>query len=233
MAKTETQQESESVPRASTRDRVIEAALLRFAEQGVAGTSLDELARSVGLTKQSVLYHFGSKDGLVRAVAQYGAAELAAVLREASASSEPGWGSVESIVRAAFGLAVRRPELLSLMREVSRLGAPISEVVLVDLQPLIDGSLAALSSGMESGVFRPADPRLLLVSAYAAVAGVVTDTEALRAVGLELDVRVAVRLRRTVLDFLAASLLPARLLPARLLQPEQPFGALGVPRSGE
>ncbi|MEZ5230297.1 MAG: hypothetical protein R2710_27620 [Acidimicrobiales bacterium] len=59
-------------------------------------------------------------------------------------------------------------------------------------------------------MFKTADPRLLLVSAYAAVAGVVTDPEALRAVGLELDVRVAARLRRTVLDFLAASLLPTR-----------------------
>ncbi|MEZ5378100.1 MAG: TetR/AcrR family transcriptional regulator [Acidimicrobiales bacterium] len=194
----------------STHDRVSEAALLRFADQGVAATSLDDLARSIGVTKQTVLYHFGSKDGLVRAVAQRGANELAGVLGDAAAHSEPGWDRVESIVRAAFGLAVQRPELLSLMREVSRLGAPVSEVVLADLQPLIDRALGSLSEGMAAGVFKTADPRLLLVSAYAAVAGVVTDPEALRAVGLELDVRVAARLRRTVLDFLAASLLPTR-----------------------
>ncbi len=195
-------------PPLTTHERVSEAALVRFADQGVAATSLDDLARSIGLTKQTVLYHFGSKDGLVRAVARRGAAELAAVLSDASASSDPGWDRVESIVRAAFGLAVQRPELLSLMREVSRLGAPVSEVVLEDLKPLIDGALGALADGMTAGVFRTADPRLILVAAYAAVAGVVTDAEALRAVGLELDVRVAARLRRTVLDFLAASLLP-------------------------
>ncbi len=193
----------------STHERVSEAALLRFADQGVAATSLDDLARSIGLTKQTVLYHFGSKDGLVRAVAKRGAAELVTVLSEAAQQSEPGWDRIESIVRAAFGLAVQRPELLSLMREVSRLGAPVSEIVLEDLQPLIDGALDALADGMEAGVFRSADPRLLLVSAYAAVAGVVTDPEALRAVGLELDLRVAAGLRRTVLDFLASSLLPA------------------------
>ncbi len=192
----------------TTHERVSEAALRRFADQGVAATSLDDLARSIGVTKQTVLYHFGSKDGLVRAVAQRGAAELVAVLSAPAGTSEPGWSRVEAIVRAAFGLAVQRPELLSLMREVSRLGAPVSEVVLEDLQPLIDGALDALRRGMDDGIFRPSDPRLLLVSAYAAVAGVVTDTEALRAVGLELDVRVAARLRRTVLDFLASALAP-------------------------
>ncbi len=190
----------------STHERVSEAALLRFADQGVAATSLDDLARSIGVTKQTVLYHFGSKDGLVRAVAKRGAGELASVLREAAQRREPGWERIESIVRAAFGLAVQRPELLALMREVSRLGAPVSEVVLEDLQPLIDAAIGALTDGMDAGVFRRADPRLILVSTYAAIAGVVTDTEALRAVGLELDVRVAARLRRTVLDFLDVSL---------------------------
>jgi hypothetical protein len=139
-------------------------------------------------------------------VAERGAAELAAVLEAAVAESGPGWDRIESVVRAAFGLAARRPELLGLLREVSRLGAPVSEVVLEDLQPLIDGALAALSAGMDSGAFRPTDPRLVLVSAYALVTGPVTDLEALRAVGLTLDLRVATRLRRTVLDFLATTL---------------------------
>ncbi len=197
-----------SGPAPSTIERVGEAALLRFADQGVAATSLDDLARSLGLTKQTVLYHFGSKDGLVRSVAARGARELALVLEGAVDRSEPGWDRVEAVVRAAFGLAVARPELLSLLREVSRLGAPVTEVVLDDLQPLIDRSLAALREGMESGVFATGDPRLVLVSAYAMVTGVVTDPEALRAVGLRLDLRVAARLRRAVLDSLASSLLP-------------------------
>lgn len=194
----------------TTGDRVITAALLRFADQGVAATSLDELARSLGLTKQTVLYHFGSKEGLVRAVVRTGAADLVAVLDDAVVSSEPGWDRIESVVRAAFGLAVLRPELLGLLREVSRLGAPISEEVLVPLQPLIDGAIEALSVAMDDGTFRSSDPRLVLVSAYAAVTGVVADTEALRALGLTLDLRVAAGLRRTVLDFLHAMLTPVR-----------------------
>ncbi len=186
----------------NTKSRVVEAASSAFAERGFAGTSLDDLARIVGLTKQSILYHFGSKDGLLEAVLTHGASELVDVLEAAAAEAPAGWPRVEAVVRASFGLAVSQPELVGLLREVSRLGPPRSDVVVHRLTPLIDRALAGLEAGMDAGLFRRSDPRILLASVYGAVTGVVTDAGALGAVGLELDLRVAVRLRRTVLDFL-------------------------------
>ena len=61
---------------------------------------------------------------------------------------------------------------------------------------------------MAAGRFRPGDPRLVLVTAYAVVTGVVAEPELLRVVEVELDVRTAVRLRRIVLDLLAGLLGP-------------------------
>lgn len=188
-----------------TKSRVAEAASSAFAERGFAGTSLDDLARVVGLTKQTILYHFGSKDGLLEAVLVDGASELVAVLETAASETPLGWPRVEAIVRASFGLAVSQPELVGLLREVSRLGSPRSDVVIDRLTPLIDRALAGLESGMDAGLFRRSDPRILLASVYGVVTGVVTDAGALGAVGLELDLRVAVRLRRTVIDFLRAA----------------------------
>jgi TetR/AcrR family transcriptional regulator len=192
----------------------LEVASSSFAEAGVAATSLDDLARRLGITKQTILYHFKSKEGLLRAVALNGARELRDELETAADASGPGWDQVQALVRAAFALAVRRPELLGLLREVSRLGPPVSHEVLVVLAPLIDRSVHALDVGMDEGIFRRSDPRLVLVSAYAVTTGVVTEPEVLRAVGLELDLRVAARLRRTVLDFLRAALLPAQGAPS-------------------
>lgn len=180
-----------------TEDRIAEAALVMFAERGVAATSLDDLARSLGLTKQTVLYHYGSKESLVRSVAGRGTDELIEVLTSALADSEAGRDRMESVVRAAFDLAVRRPELVALLREVSRLGSPVSDDVLDRLQPLIERAVTALAAARGGS-----DPRLLLVSIYALVTGTVTDTVALRAVGVTLDLRVAAQLRRTVLNLL-------------------------------
>lgn len=168
---------------------------------------MDELARRLDVTKQTILYHFGSKEGLLTAVITEAASDLQAALENAVATSEPGWDRIETSVRAAFAMALARPELLGLLREVSRLGPPRSDAVVQVLRPMVDSAVAFLESGMNQGVFRRQDPRLVLVSAYAATTGVVTEPDVLRVVGLTLDLKVAARLRRTVLEFLHAALL--------------------------
>ena len=190
-----------------TKHRAVKAATVAFADRGVAGTSLDEIAREISISKQSILYHFGSKAGLVKNVLSVAAEDLSVELEKAIAASDPGWDRIESVVRASFTLAVRRPELLGLLRELSRLGEPWSSDVVELFQPLADEAVNHLEEGMKNGQFRRSDPKLVLVSTYAAVTGVVTNSEALRAVGLELDVRVAARLRSTILEFLRAALM--------------------------
>ncbi len=194
----------------NTKHRLIEAASAAFVARGVAGTSLDEIARSTGVTKQTILYHFKSKNGLLEAVLSEAAETLKTELDQAVAQVAPGWKQVEAVVRSAFALGVRRPELLGLLGEVSRLGPPQSELVLAVLQSTIDRAIVALQQGMDTGDYRRSDPRLVLLSSYSAVTGVVTDTAALRGVGLELDLRVAVKLRQSLLDFLRAALLERR-----------------------
>lgn len=191
----------------TTKHRAIEVASAAFVDRGFAGTSLDDVARSTGVTKQTILYHFKSKNGLLEAVLLQAAQTLRHELDVAVDQAKPGWDQVESVVRAAFALAVRRPELLGLLREVSRLGPPQSDMVLEVLQPSIDRAVAALETGMQAGDYRHSDARLVLLSSYCAVSGVVTDTAALRGVGLELNLRVATKLRQSLLDFLRAALL--------------------------
>ncbi len=190
----------------ATKHRAIAAASAAFAERGVSGTSLDWLASELGVTKQTILYHFGSKDGLITEVLVTGARDLTEALEAVTDPTSAGWDRVVAVVRASFALAVRRPDLVGLLREVNRLGPPWSETVLDALQPLVDRAVGFLVDGMDDGRFRPGDPQMVLLSSYAVVTGVVADAEVLRAVGLELDLRAAARLRRTLLSFLEAIL---------------------------
>ncbi len=190
-----------------TKDRVLNQATLAFAERGVDGTSLDDLAQRLGLTKQTILYHFGSKSRLIESVLSRSAQDLMSVLVAAAKASEPGWPAIEAVVRASFELAIRRPELIGVLRETSRLGPPWSEGVVEELRPTLADAEAALRSYMDDGLLSRHDPRVILLSSYAVVAGSVTETEVLRALDLRLDLRAAATLRRTLLSFLEAALL--------------------------
>jgi AcrR family transcriptional regulator len=53
------------------RDEIVAAAAALFARHGYRGTGLAEIAAQVGITQAGVLYHFGSKDGLLRAVIEH------------------------------------------------------------------------------------------------------------------------------------------------------------------
>lgn len=52
----------------SAKQKFVDAALDLFSERGFYGVSLADVANEVGLTKQSVLHHFNSKEALYREV---------------------------------------------------------------------------------------------------------------------------------------------------------------------
>lgn len=52
----------------STREKVIDSAMAIVREQGVGKLTLDEAARHAGISKGGVLYHFKTKDDLIRAM---------------------------------------------------------------------------------------------------------------------------------------------------------------------
>lgn len=190
----------------ATRDRVLDAALASFAGPGYEATSLDALAAELGVRKQTILYYFPSKEALLAAVVDRSAAELAAALEGALARAGPGWARVEAVVRSVFRLAARRPALLGLLREVSRLGPPAATRLVDGLEPLVERARAFLEAEMAAGTMRRQDARLLLLSAYSAVIGVATEVEVLRALGVEPTVRSLVRRRAELLAFLRSAL---------------------------
>jgi hypothetical protein len=103
---------------------------------------------------------------------------------------------------------VRRPALLGLVREVSRLDVERAERLRSHLQPLVDRGVSYLESEMEAGRLRQGDPRLLAALAYATITGIATEPEALRAVGWEADAIGLRRLRGELRRFLRAALEP-------------------------
>jgi AcrR family transcriptional regulator len=193
-----------------TRQRILDAAIDQFGARGVDAVSLDEIARSVGVRKQTVLYWFPSKDELVDAVLESVAAELLVVIDAAvrSAPDDP-LERIDAVVRAVFRPAVRRPALLGLVREVSRLPAAQADRLRRHVQPLVDRCVEYMALEMDKGRLRRADPGLITSLSYATVTGIATEPEALRAVGWTPSAVGLRRLRDELRSFLRAALEPS------------------------
>jgi hypothetical protein len=145
---------------------------------------------------------------LLDAAVARGAAELSEALDRSLERAAHAEDRVEVVLRAAFRFAVRRPELLGLVREVSRLGEGRAADLRTRLGPLVDRAQAALAREMRAGTVRRADPAHVLLFTYSMVIGVATDIEAQRALGIDVSIASLAKLRRELLAFLRAALSP-------------------------
>lgn len=192
-----------------TRDRILDTALVLFGMRGVDAVSLDEIARTVGVRKQTVLYWFENKDTLVDEVLGVAAAELVIVIDAAlRAAPDDPLDRIDAVIRAVFRPAVRRPALLGLIREVSRLDTAQAERLRERLTPLVDRAVGYLSAEMDAGRLRRGDPGLVAALGYATLTGIATEPEALRAVGWQRDAAGLRALRDELRAFLRAALSP-------------------------
>ena len=195
---------------AETRERILDAALSSFGTIGYDGTSLDDLANGLGIRKQTILYHFVSKRGLLGAGVDRSAADLNAALLEVLDGEATDWERVEALVRSVFRVALEQPLLMGLLREVSRPGSPAAPRLKGAMGPLMDRAQAWMEREMDAGRMRRTDAQLVLISAYSTVVGLATEIEVLRAAGLEPTMRTVATRRRELLRFLRASLDPQR-----------------------
>jgi len=191
----------------STRQRILDTALESFGTRGVDGTSLDALARTLGLRKQSILYYFRSKNGLFQAVVDEAATEFISELDDVVGSDDV-WEQVEGTVRVVFRLAVQRPALLGLLREASRPGSMVAVQLTSRLSNHIEAAQHSLEIALKDGRVAGDNARLLLFSLYSTIMGVATEVEVLRAMGIEPSLRSLAERRSELLRFLSAALNP-------------------------
>jgi len=81
-----------------SRSRFIKVARRHFAKTGFDGTSIAAIADDVGLTKQALLHHFGSKEKLYGEVLQQIAASVTQELNELAATKKDPYEALETLL---------------------------------------------------------------------------------------------------------------------------------------
>lgn len=187
------------------REAIVAEAMRAFGTEGYAAASLDDIARAVGIRKQSLLYYFPAKEDLLEAAAIAAAREVSDALDRSLRTGPDSLDRIGALVRAGHRLARGRPEVIALIREVARLGPPLSDRVALALRPLVDAASAWLQRAIDEGRVREQNPRVALLTIYSAVVGHLTESSVKGAVLRPSDRRVA---ERDLVAFLRAALAP-------------------------
>jgi TetR/AcrR family transcriptional regulator len=190
--------------------------MLAFGTDGFHATSLDALAANLGVTKQTVLHHFGSKDGVLAATTEAAAATLSEAVAVALAKPGDADQRLTRVVHAIFNLAARRPELLGFVRDLSRLGSVPLANLRNALAPFLDRASrfvaeemldtspdhGATTGGDVTFAQRQLEGLDVVLAGYAAVLAAAAEVEVLRSLGVVPSGRLFLRRRRELIEYL-------------------------------
>jgi AcrR family transcriptional regulator len=138
--------------------RILQVAAERFAENGYRGTSIEEIAAGAEISRRSLFWHFGSKEGLLRAVIEDTLGAWTETMAEAG-DEQRGLAGLRAAVGAMTGLHKENPSMVRLLALL--LGeASATEPALVPVFVEIERSVLKLWRGFlvqaaEDGELRP------------------------------------------------------------------------------
>ena len=147
-----------------TQQKLLDAAIEAFSENGFKGTSTRDIAERAGVHHPLITYHFKNKDLLWRAAADRVFRDfrrsLAASL-EAHRHESPK-KRMASLIRAYVRYAKSQPALHKVMvQEASYPNPRLDWLIETHLQPFFNASFELLEELQALGVAQPGNPRLL------------------------------------------------------------------------
>jgi AcrR family transcriptional regulator len=136
----------------ASRERILEAATELFAQQGYAGTGVDQLAARSGIAKTAIYYHFGNKAGLLAAALERAASTWIEGIDQASRQAGDWSSRLDSALAGMRTLLEEKPWIFKLMQilafEVGEENPEIRET----LQAIVRQAREAIVAGMRDAL---------------------------------------------------------------------------------
>jgi AcrR family transcriptional regulator len=141
-----------------TRNNILEIAAREFADKGLSGARIDEIAEKTNSSKRMIYYYFGGKEELYRAVLERSYGQIRAREDDANFETMPADKALIAHIEHTFDYHVNHPEFVRLvMNENIHHGAHIGHVEgLKERNKSVIASLKAIiDKGVADGIFRP------------------------------------------------------------------------------
>lgn len=160
MVKRERGGKSEAI--AATPEVLLEAATALMAERKSPEVSLADVGERTGLSRALILYHFGSKEGMLLAVLDRGVAPEAAKLQALATADLPATTKLRMHIAGLLRTYLAKPYANRLLHLLMAPDDPARAQRVFDIyvRPMSAFYQELIDQGVTEGVFQPVDPKL-------------------------------------------------------------------------
>lgn len=157
-----------------TRERILRAAASQFRQRGFHGTSMQDLAEEVGVTKSSLYHHFPSKQALLSEILEFTVERVTPHLEEVLESDRPSTEKLRSAVRLHVQAAIEDRDNVACFVEEGRALAPAFLDAQIPKRDYYEGCFRRiLEEGVERGEMEVDDVALVGLAILGMCNGVV------------------------------------------------------------
>lgn len=140
-------------------NQILDAAKARFERFGVKKTTMDEIAKDIGISKTTVYEHFKSKEDLFVSVFIREALKNRDLVLKRLAGVEDSLEAIEELVRFVANYHWRESFMIEVLRDVDGLYAPyLKDQYRVQVEEVVLNLISSmLEEGIEQGKLRQMD----------------------------------------------------------------------------
>lgn len=152
---------------AANRETILAAALPIFAAYGYRGSTIDQIAKSAGMSKPNLLYYFGRKEEIYAALLERTLTEWLAPLRVLERDGDPE-AELRGYIAAKLRMTFEQPEASRLFANEILSGAPVIRPYLeTELRALVEAKASVIAQWIGDGRIAPVDPVHLIFTIWA------------------------------------------------------------------
>ena len=158
-----------STANADRRVEILKSAAAAFRRRGYHGASVDEIASALEMTKGNLYYYFRNKEDILYACHEYSLSVLLQLMNRVREETIPADQKLRKLILAFVHLILDELQGTALTLDPEALSPPLLAVVIAKRDEFDRGMRAIVQQGMDEGVFRQGDPKMIEFAIMGAV----------------------------------------------------------------
>jgi len=151
------------------RIEILKSAAAAFRRRGYHGASVDEIASALEMTKGNLYYYFKNKEEILFACHEYSLDKLLVLMADVEAQESTPDAKLRKLVLAFVHLILDDLHGTALTLDPEALSAPLFKRVIAKRDQFDQGIRAIIQQGIDQGVFKPGDPKMIEFAMMGAV----------------------------------------------------------------